>query len=278
MSTLTRLLAFLALLIGVSGAAALAGDQFGPDRSRAAVGHGAAAQTGKEHGSMTAQAPSPTVPGLAVSQDGLSLDLQRTSEGVRFVIAGRDGRPVRRFELEQDRRMHFIVVRRDLRHFQHIHPRMAPDGTWSVGLRLPAAGTYRAFADFRIDGRQITLGTDLQEPGSFTPGALPAPAAVSRVDGYEVAIDPRELSFSVRRPGREGTVAVEPYLGARGHLVALREGDLGYLHVHPRDDASTGETIGFDADYPTPGRYRLFLQFKVAGKVRTAAFTREVAR
>ena len=26
---------------------------------------------------------------------------------------------------------------------------------------------------------------------------------------------------------------MEPYLGAKGHLVALREGDLAYLHIHP---------------------------------------------
>jgi len=193
-------------------------------------------------------------------------------------MSGRDGRAIRDFEVEQDRRMHFIVVRRDLRHFQHVHPRPAPNGTWSVALRLPAAGTYRAFASFRVQGRQVTLGTDLQEPGSFTPGSLPPPAPVSRVDGYEVALDPEELSFRARRAGREEPVAVEPYLGARGHLVALREGDLAYLHVHPRDRANSPETIAFDADFPTPGRYRLFLQFKAAGKVHTAAFTREVAR
>lgn len=295
MSTLSRLLAFVVLLVAVSAGAALAGDRLGPDRSGAGGGHTrgtsgqdhGAPQAGEdhgarageqEHGASSASSPSGVVPGLAVSQDGLRLDLQRTPSGVSFRIIGRDDRPVRDFDVEQDRRMHLIVVRRDMRHFQHVHPRLAPDGTWSVALRLPAAGSYRAFADFRVAGRQVTLGTDLHEPGPFTPGSLPAPAPVSRVDGYEVAIDPEDLSFSVGRPGRKGAVAVEPYLGARGHLVALREGDLAYLHVHPRDEARAGETIGFDVDYPTAGRYRLFLQFKAGGRVHTAAFTREVLR
>ena len=80
------------------------------------------------------------------------------------------------------------------------------------------------------------------------------------------------LRFTVTKDGRP--VQTEPYLGAGGHLVALREGDLAFLHVHP-DRRATG-AIGFDATFPTPGRYRLFLQFKVDGTVQTVAFTQEV--
>ena len=63
----------------------------------------------------------------------------------------------------------------------------------------------------------------------------------------------------------------EPYLGAGGHLVALREGDLAFLHVHPGDHG-----VAFDTTFETAGRYRMFLQFKHEGRVQTAAFTREV--
>ena len=69
--------------------------------------------------------------------------------------------------------------------------------------------------------------------------------------------------------------ALEPYLGAFGHLVALRDGDLAYLHVHPHGDApEAGETSGpeivFEATAPTPGRYLLFLDFQIDGQVHTA--------
>ena len=56
-----------------------------------------------------------------------------------------------------------------------------------------------------------------------------------------------------------------------GHLVALREGDLAFLHVHPKEG-----TTEFESTFPTVGRYRLFLQFKHDGRVHTAAFTQEV--
>jgi hypothetical protein len=65
---------------------------------------------------------------------------------------------------------------------------------------------------------------------------------------------------------------VEDSLGAKGHLVALRAGDLAYLHTHP-----AGDTISFETEFPSQGRYRLFLQFKHGGEVHTAAFTRAVA-
>ena len=66
---------------------------------------------------------------------------------------------------------------------------------------------------------------------------------------------------------------VEPYLGADGHLVALREGDLAFLHVHPEESDTPG-TIRFAAELPSAGRYRLFLQFTHDGRVTTVAHTR----
>ena len=112
---------------------------------------------------------------------------------------------------------------------------------------------------------------------------MPAPDAVSD-GGYDVRLDAGHarpgaeagLRFTVSRDGRP--VTTEPYLGAGGHLVALREGDLAFLHVHPtegeHDEPAAG--VGFAATFPTEGRYRLFLQFKHEGAVQTVAFTQEV--
>jgi hypothetical protein len=83
-----------------------------------------------------------------------------------------------------------------------------------------------------------------------------------------------ELAFTVTRNGQ--TVHVDPYLGADGHLVALREGDLAFLHVHPVEGEGHDDSIRFGAEFPTEGRYRLFLQFKHEGRVHTAEFTKEV--
>jgi hypothetical protein len=100
---------------------------------------------------------------------------------------------------------------------------------------------------------------------------------VSEVDGYQV-----ELSTEREAGGEVATALtirkddslvtdLQPYLGAYGHLVALRVGDLSYAHVHPIGFADG--TIRFDATLPAQGRYRFFLDFKHADVVHTAAFT-----
>ena len=97
--------------------------------------------------------------------------------------------------------------------------------------------------------------------------------------GPVMAGDEAELMFRVTRDGDE-VGDLEPYLGALGHLVALREGDLAYLHVHPEngaphDGGTAGPEVGFVAEVPSAGRYHLYLDFRHGDRVRTAAFTVE---
>ncbi|HEV2785614.1 MAG TPA: hypothetical protein VGV67_04440, partial [Solirubrobacteraceae bacterium] len=154
------------------------------------------------------------------------------------------------------------------------------------GLTLADAGTYRVYADFKRDGRNETLARDVNVAGPFAPIALAAPSDTARAaGGYAVGLGggaPRAgeeapLTFELSRGGR--SVTPQPYLGARGHLVALRASDLAYLHVHPTEEGpGHGGPVSFATEFATGGSYRLFLQFKHDDRVRTAAFTKEVAR
>jgi hypothetical protein len=189
------------------------------------------------------------------------------------------------YEIESARELHLIVVRRDGTGFQHLHPRRAADGTWSTPLTVDAPGSYRVLADFALGGVRRTLGVELPAPGAFTPTPAPPLTTSTSVDGVAVSLAAgtalragREsvLRFRVTRGGRP-VAGLQPYLGARGHLVALREGDLAYLHVHPEEHAEPGE-IPFAAAFPSAGRYRLFLQFRTGGVVHTAPLTVRVDR
>ena len=260
-----RLVFFVAGLGVVFACAAVAGAAIDPER------------TEKTHAMSETHGAIHSLRGLAVAEDGLRVvvadpELRRgRSERLTFQIVDARGRGVRDFDVEHERRMHLIVVRRDLTGFQHLHPRMAADGTWTTDVRLDEAGSYRLFADFSRAGEPHTLGSDLRVDGAADLRDLPAERPVATADGYDVRLDARGtlLRFTITRDGEP--VQAEPYLGAGGHLVALREGDLAFLHVHP-----TGEGTSFEATFPTTGRYRLFLQFKHAGSVHTATFTREV--
>jgi hypothetical protein len=136
------------------------------------------------------------------------------------------------------------------------------------------------FADFSVNDQPYTLAEDLTVDGSVRSQTLPAPVRSADVDGLRVTLTEgatkagaeSELAFTVTRNGTP--VALQSYLGAKGHLVALRQGDLAFLHVHP-DESS----LKFMATFPTAGSYRLFLQFKTDdGRLHTAAFTQGVTR
>jgi hypothetical protein len=269
---LPKLAGFTGALVLLVGGGALAGNLIDPVPPSGA-GHAKRMPMRGEHTSVAMG-----VRGLGVAEHGLRLVVERTTftrgreEQLRFRVVDRRGVTVRDFDVERTKRMHLIVVRRDMTGFQHLHPVEDAGGTWTTSLRLADAGTYRMFADFSHDERPTTLASDLSVDGEFSQHPLPAPASeASAGGGYDVglvAAKPGALSFTVTHNGR--AVQTQPYLGAGGHLVALREGDLAFLHVHPT------EGLTFEATFPTPGRYRLFLQFKVDGKLHVAAFTRVV--
>jgi hypothetical protein len=276
-----RLVLFAGALAVVFAASALAGGAVGPapKDEPAEPAHGGEAAHG---------AGARDVRGLASAAGGLRLvvadpELRRgRSERLSFRIVDDRGATVRDFDVEHTKRMHVIVARRDLTGFQHLHPAQRADGEWETRATLREAGSYRLFADFSGDGEPQTLASDLRVDGPADLRALPAPAPAAISDGgYEVLLESvdahpgeeAELRFTISRNGEP--VETEPYLGAGGHLVALREGDLAFLHVHPTNEAG-GSEIAFASTFPTEGRYRLFLQFRHEGAVQTVAFTQEV--
>ena len=228
------------------------------------------------------------VGGLSLSSSGLTLAPAATTftagrpQSLKFRITNASGAAITTFALVHDKLLHLIVIRRDLTGFQHLHPTMAPDGTWSVDLTLAEPGSYRAIADFTaiVGGSPVatSLGADLTVAGSYQPVPLPAPAQQATSDGFGVTYEgaPRiestqPLLMTVTGPdGRPA--ALEPYLGAYGHLVVLRAGDVGYLHVHPEPDLADGK-VKFWLAAPSPGNYRMFFDFQVAGQVHTAAWS-----
>jgi hypothetical protein len=268
-----RALVFIAVLGGLFAGAVSIGKAVGP------IHRGSS----HDHAHLSAS-DSGVPPGVSLTADGLRLAFFRTSfvpgraQELRFRVLDTKGLPVRQYDDVHARRLHLIVVRRDLRDFQHLHPVLGPHGIWRTRLLLARAGVYRAFADFSTGSRPVVLGVDLVARGASSFESLPPLTTRTRVgSGYEVTFEHGQLaasrstavSFAVSQAGRP--VKLDPYLGAGGHLVVLREGDLAYLHTHPADNR-----LDFELIFPSPGRYRAFLQFSVGGHVHTAPFTLEV--
>lgn len=215
--------------------------------------------------------------GLAISTSGYtlvpgpSLFAGPGRHELSFVIKDANGQAVTRYATVHEKQLHLIVVRRDLSGFQHLHPSMAADGTWRVVADLAEAGPWRVYADFTAAGSPaLTLGYDVNAAGSYVPHpAAPAANGVTSTGALRTGA-PTSLSFSI-----PSSQSLEEYLAAPGHLVAIREGDLGYVHVHA-DAQVTGNTVRFQLAAPSPGTYRLFFQYQASGQVHTAEFAQVV--
>ena len=286
-----RVAGFLAGLLAVFGIAVGVGRLIGPlDAATAESGH----DMDQDAPGMSGMADPSAHPvgALQAQEDGYTLTLARPTlaagrQQLSFTVTTPDGRPLTAYDVVHDKRLHLIVVRRDLSGFQHVHPTLDPaTGTWSTPVRL-TPGVWRVVADFTPHGGEpLTLGQDLSVAGDFAPQRLGPGTRTDSVDGYRVRLDgdlvggeESRLALTISRGGRPVT-DLQPYLGAYGHLVAMRAGDLGYLHVHPDGEPGevpAGPRVVFHAEVPGTGSYRLFLDFRHAGVVHTATFTVHVA-
>lgn len=271
-----KLGAYGVALVAVLGVGAAVGTAAGPIDAGGSASHGSDDVEMDDTMNETTELPAG---GLLVAQDGYHFvpeDRLADAGEFAFTIVGPDGHPVTAYDDLHDRELHLIVASRDLREFAHLHPVRDAGGRWTVDLPTFPAGAYRAFADFEPTGaEQYTLGVDLVVPGPTEPMEPLHAKTTDSVAGFELTLDSHdsEVSITVRRDGE--LITTEPYLGAAGHLVALRDGDLAYLHVHPLDEEIAGQ-VRFAVEVPSAGRYALFFDFQVDGVVHTARFVLDV--
>jgi len=92
--------------------------------------------------------------GADAGTQGLSLQVVTTSFAsnqpttLTFKVVAADGSALTHFKVEQTKLLHLILVRSDPTSYQHIHPSLASDGTWTVPVTFPQGGSYRMVADF----------------------------------------------------------------------------------------------------------------------------------
>lgn len=251
------------------------------------AGHGGSADADEhadaDHGGASAAS------GLTLESGGYRLtDLSapaETGEGgeLSLSITDAQGQAVTDFDLSHEKELHLIAVRSDGEDFRHVHPERDDDGQWSTPWEWEEAGDYRIFTEFvpAEAGEAVTLSSTVQIPGQFEPETVDSEVRRARTDDFEVSVDgaltageTSALTMTVSSDA-EPVTGLEPYLGAYGHLVALREGDLAFLHVHPHGEGpkagqTSGPEVAFEVTAPTVGRYLLYLDFQVDGEVHTA--------
>ena len=205
-----------------------------------------------------------------------------------------NGAALKEFKITHEKLLHLIIVREDLEHYQHLHPALDEEsGTFTQEIAFPEPGPYVFFADLHPEGRDpAVLRASYTVPGDYTARGQAADDAPKRAGAYTVeptvasplpaGID-LMLVYEITKGGRPIS-DLQNYLGAKGHAVILKEKSLDYVHVHPTDEgAGHGGTITaepgqvlFATKFPSPGRYKVFTQFRPEGELVTVAHVFDV--
>lgn len=284
----------IALAAALTASIALAGCAGGTTTAPADSGTPPSSASGADDGNTgaTGSMPGMSMPsgnGLADSVNGYTLVLHTPpGTGPTTLSITHHGTTVTAFDPEQTELMHFYLIRSDLTGFQHVHPTMSPNGTWTAPTKAVPAGKYRAYIQFiphaDAAGGALTLSTPVTVPGAGATEAapLPAPATSTRVDGYTVSLtgtlsagQEAPLTITITKNGRPVT-DLQPYLNTYAHVTAIHQGDLAFAHLHPEGTPSGdhgGPTLTVHAQLPAPGKYRMFIQFQTNNTLHTAPIT-----
>ena len=252
-------------------------------------------QTG-EHGATTSGGHQPVTQGQRSYEPEITSDTTniKPNQPTKFSykIKNDKGEILKKYEIAHEKIMHFIVVRKDLQNFQHLHPELNQEtGEFTVDITFPTDGPYRVFPDFTPaeDNPQklpITVHHNL-DVGNMNKykaqPVLPDTQPNKTVGEYQITYNfPAEVmmrneinySLKVEKNGQP-VKDLETYLGALGHSVILKEGTLNFIHTHAEETATSPE-IKFSTSFPEEGIYKIFTQFQHQNKVITTDYVIKV--
>jgi hypothetical protein len=257
----SRLGAFALVLAGSFGTAYAVGEKL--------PGHSHAGGVGHSHTHSHSGSSAPVPPGFASGDYQLVTEHAR-SGGATFHLQHTDGTRVTDFTEAHGALLHVIVIRPDLSDFRHVHPEIRDDGSWDVSTDLPGQW-HLVFESTPADSSApVIVSANLDDEATIDTVSLPPADDTVDVDGLTVTRD--GFMFTVTAADGAAPTGLEPYLGQPAHLVAMRQGDLAYTHLHPQDSSTAGMFM-FGTGVTEPGTYRLFLQFGHDGDVLTVPFT-----
>jgi hypothetical protein len=168
---------------------------------------------------------------------------------LRFEIYNpKSGEQVKEFAPMHEKMFHLFIVSQDLTQFQHIHPRLETDGTFTIETTLPQPGRYKVYSDFYpLDGAPQVLQTSIATAGyksdlfASAPHLTADPVLSKIVKGSEISPENAErygVDLDRLVPGPPSEMKVELSIDP----VDLIAGRPAYLKYH-LTDAKTGEPV-----------------------------------
>lgn len=187
------------------------------------------------------------------------------------------------FDIVHEKKIHLLIVDETLTWFDHKHTEEQADGSHTVTETFPYSGKYFVFTDFKASGSPATVDKqEIEVTGNVT--AKPDTTTskwISKVDDYTVTLvngndfktnRPQHFGLTIEKKGKFITATdIQQYLGAVAHVIVIDKADKNFLHVHPTSNEKF--PIQGETRFEKAGVYRMWVQFKLEGKVHTADFT-----
>lgn len=210
--------------------------------------------------------------------------------------------------------MHLFLIDEAKKSLLHLHPSQLARDHFQTSLPSAAPGAYRLFADIThesgfsqtlVDRVVLPPEMGLHDAALADPddSIYPAPAPVATI-----AMEPQQLRanrdtdlrFTVRNADGN-PAALEPYMGMLGHAVIVSDDFSVFVHLHPMGTISMASQqkfaerdrmapahdmasmsapdgiVSFPFAFPKRGKYWLFVQVKMGGRVVTERFEANVA-
>jgi hypothetical protein len=207
--------------------------------------------------------------------------------GLKMMIHEADGAMAREFETVHEKLVHLIIVRDGLDEFAHVHPAVDEQGNLMITHTFAKAGKYRLFADHKPKGKspavakaEIEVSGEPSTRSALTvnaPGKVTADGVVAQIELQNAkAGQSSEVRFRLTNESGQAIDDLQPYLGARGHLVVISAEGTQYVHAHPMDAPTAANEVVFISDFPASGLYKGWAQFQVKDRVRTVPFVAEI--
>ncbi len=223
---------------------------------------------------------------------------KKTTIGFQVVDEGKSR--VKDFDVVHEKKLHLLMVSKDLSWFAHEHPELLPDGSMKLDFTFPAGGPHTLYADFKptgASGQVIQKPIDVKGPArAAVPLTKDDLGKAKTIAGHQVRLkassltagESVKLDFLIVKGGKPVT-DLTPYLGAQGHCVIISQDGSKFLHSHPDDGAhddtgtaphahpKTPGQVTFHTQFPGPGLYKIWGQFQHGSDMVIADFVVDVA-
>ncbi|MEH7107837.1 hypothetical protein [Bacillus sp. JJ1764] len=205
---------------------------------------------------------------------------------ISILIKDKNNKLIKNFETVSTKKMHLVVVSKDLSYFAHIHPALKEDGRFEITTKFPSSGDYKLIAemtpvgasDYSIENHWVTVQGTPPEPVTLEPDKT----LTKVIDGTKVTLSFDEkltakknidMNFTLHDAASNKPINnLQPYLGTVGHAVAIDQEVKQFMHIHPLYPKGKGPKVVFMTYFPTKGVYKVWGQFNVNGHILTVPF------